>query len=97
MNAGRILLAFGRDGMIPFPQYWLYIRSGEPVFGILFTICVHLILGLVQLAPAAAFISLLGSSVIFTFTAYCASPLVRIRDVYEWVTGTILVDGMRLN
>lgn len=70
MTAARVLLAFGRDGMLPYGHVFAYTCYGEPVVGTLLTVAVSLVAGLVQLGPAAAFHSLLGSSTILSFMCY---------------------------
>ena len=70
ISASRALLSFARDGMLPYPHLFTYVRLGEPVLGIVLSVVVALIVGLVQFGPAAAFNSLLGGSTIFLFISY---------------------------
>jgi amino acid transporter len=63
--------------MLPYPHLFTYVRLGEPVWGIVLSVVVALIVGLVQFGPAAAFNSLLGGSTIFLFISYGMSTLTR--------------------
>jgi amino acid transporter len=67
ISASRALLAFGRDGMLPYGHHLTVCVLGEPVWGIILSIFVALLVGLVQFGPAAAFNSLTGSATIFFF------------------------------
>lgn len=67
ISASRALLAFGRDGMLPYGHLFTVCILGEPVWGIVLSMVVALLVGLVQFGPAAAFNSLLGGSTIFFF------------------------------
>lgn len=73
ISASRCLLAFGRDGMLPYGHYFTIVKLGEPVWGIVLSVVISLIVGLVQFGPAAAFNSLLGGSTIFFFVSYSRS------------------------
>ena len=70
ISASRALLAFGRDGMLPYGHLFTICVLGEPVWGIVLSVVVALLVGLVQFGPAAAFNSLLGGSTIALFMAY---------------------------
>lgn len=70
MSASRTLLAFGRDGMLPYSEAFTYCFLGEPLWGTILTVTVSLLAGMVQFGPAAAFNSLLGSSTIMLFLSY---------------------------
>lgn len=70
ISASRALLAFGRDGMLPYGHLFTVCVLGEPIWGIVLSVFVALLVGLVQLGPAAAFNSLTGSSTIALFMAY---------------------------
>lgn len=79
ISASRTLLAFGRDGMLPYGHYFTVVRLGEPVWGIVLSVIVSLLVGLVQFGPAAAFNSLLGGATIFFFISY-SMPASFIRS-----------------
>lgn len=70
ISASRALLAFGRDGMLPYGHYFTVVKLGEPVWGTLLSVAVALLVGLVQFGPSSAFNSLLGGSTIFFFISY---------------------------
>jgi amino acid transporter len=74
ISASRCLLAFARDDMLPYGKYFTVVKFGEPVWGIVLSVAVSLVIGLVQFGPAAAFNSLLGGSTIFLFVSYSESP-----------------------
>ncbi|WVR09268.1 hypothetical protein IAU60_006333 [Kwoniella sp. DSM 27419] len=70
ISASRTLLAFGRDGMLPFADWFMVVKFGEPIWGSVLSVIVALLVGLVQFGPAAAFNSLLGGATIFSFVSY---------------------------
>lgn len=70
IGVSRILLAFGRDEMLPFSNWFTVVKLGEPIWGIVLSVVVALLVGLVQFGPAAAFNSLLGGATIFSFISY---------------------------
>ncbi|WVR04219.1 hypothetical protein IAU60_001219 [Kwoniella sp. DSM 27419] len=70
ISASRTLMAFARDGMLPYGDLFMVVKLGEPVWGIVISVFVALLVGLVQFGPAAAFNSLLGGSTIFFFISY---------------------------
>lgn len=96
MTASRVLLAFGRDGMVPYGKAFTHLVCGEPVLGTVVTVVVALIVGLVQLGPEAAFNSLLGSAAITAFMAYGTSlPCPPIRAPSEdWLWSKHSGSGM---
>ncbi|OCF39128.1 hypothetical protein I317_07069 [Kwoniella heveanensis CBS 569] len=78
ISASRCLMAFARDEMLPYKHLFMVVRLGEPVWGIVLSVFIALLVGLVQFGPAAAFNSLLGGSTIFFFISYtipCACML----------------------
>ena len=79
IGVSRILLAFGRDEMIPYADWFTVVKLGEPIWGIVLSVVVALVVGLVQFGPAAAFNSLLGGSTIFSFISYSALTPIRPR------------------
>lgn len=68
--ASRTLLAFGRDGMLPYGHLFTVVKYGEPVYGVALSVILALLLGLVQFGPLAAFNSLLGGATLFSFLSY---------------------------
>ncbi|WVW79036.1 hypothetical protein I302_100999 [Kwoniella bestiolae CBS 10118] len=78
ISAGRTLMAFARDGMLPYGHVFMTVKLGEPIYGIILSVIIALLVGLVQFGPAAAFNSLTGGSTIFFFISYtvpCACML----------------------
>ncbi|WWC87420.1 uncharacterized protein L201_002309 [Kwoniella dendrophila CBS 6074] len=78
ISAGRTLMAFARDGMLPYGSIFMTVKLGEPIYGIILSVIIALLVGLVQFGPAAAFNSLTGGSTIFFFISYtvpCACML----------------------
>ncbi|WWC67432.1 uncharacterized protein I206_101340 [Kwoniella pini CBS 10737] len=78
ISAGRTLMAFARDGMLPYGSVFMTVKLGEPIYGIIISVVIALLVGLVQFGPAAAFNSLTGGSTIFFFISYtipCACML----------------------
>lgn len=70
IGVSRILLSFGRDEMIPYHNWFTVVKLGEPIWGIVLSVVISLVLGLVQFGPAAAFNSLLGGATVFSFISY---------------------------
>jgi amino acid transporter len=56
--------------MLPYGHFFTICKLGEPVWGIILSMIVALLVGLVQFGPAAAFNSLTGSATVFLFLAY---------------------------
>lgn len=56
--------------MIPFHNWFTVVKLGEPIWGIVLSVVISLVLGLVQFGPAAAFNSLLGGATVFSFISY---------------------------
>ncbi|WVQ78062.1 hypothetical protein IAT38_000143 [Cryptococcus sp. DSM 104549] len=78
ISASRTLMAFARDGMLPYGEVFMVVKWGEPVWGIVLSVVISLLVGLVQFGPAAAFNSLLGGSTIFFFVSYTIPCVVML-------------------
>jgi amino acid transporter len=70
LTAARVLMSLGRDEVLPCSGIFQVVKLGEPIYGLLLSLCVSLVCGLVQLGSTAAFSSLLGSATILFEITY---------------------------
>ena len=64
------MMSMGRDNVLPYGKVWEKTIHGEPVVGLIVSIVIPLLCGLVQLGSASAFSSLLGAATIVFELSY---------------------------
>ncbi|WWC88938.1 uncharacterized protein L201_003853 [Kwoniella dendrophila CBS 6074] len=70
LTGARVLMALGRDNVLPRPQIWSITFRGEPIYGLALCVIVPLICGLIQLGSTSTFNSLLGAATIVFEISY---------------------------
>ncbi|WVW83085.1 hypothetical protein I302_105103 [Kwoniella bestiolae CBS 10118] len=70
LTGSRVLMALGRDKVLPYPDIWTITFRGEPVYGLALCVFVPLVCGLIQLGSTATFNSLTGAATIVFEISY---------------------------
>ncbi|KAK6911064.1 hypothetical protein I203_105099 [Kwoniella mangroviensis CBS 8507] len=70
LTGSRVLMALGRDKVLPHLELWSITFRGEPVYGLGMCVLVPLICGLIQLGSTSTFNSLTGAATIVFEISY---------------------------
>ncbi|WWC62351.1 uncharacterized protein I303_104947 [Kwoniella dejecticola CBS 10117] len=78
LTASRVLMALGRDNVLPYPKVWSITIRGEPVYGLAISVVVPLVCGLVQLGSTSTFNSLTGAATIVFEISYAIPAILML-------------------
>ncbi|WWC93171.1 hypothetical protein V866_000004 [Kwoniella sp. B9012] len=78
LTGSRVLMALGRDKVLPYTDLWCITFRGEPVYGLGLCVVVPLICGLIQLGSTSTFNSLTGAATIVFEISYAIPAILML-------------------